>query len=191
MSLSPPAPRKKMHNRVLHLEGFEREDGLLDVEARITDTKTFAVEHNRRGRIEPGTPIHDMAVRITVDADKVVRAIEIETYSAPYGDCFSVEPAFKRLVGASLAKGWRKAVEVAVGNVDGCTHIKETLSQVATVAFQTSSGGQRLLREVQSLPPDQVVKPYFVGKCKGWDESGPAVKELLPMFYLPAGEKKR
>ena len=191
MSLSPPAPRKKMHNRTIHLEGFEREDGLLDIEARITDTKAYAIDHNRRGLLEAGTPIHDMGVRLTVDADKIVRDIEIETYSAPYLACFSVEPAFKQLIGASLAKGWRKSVEAAVGNVEGCTHIKETLGQVATVAFQTSSGGQRLLREVQAMPPDQVVKPYFIGKCKGWDESGAAVKELLPMFYRPRGEKTK
>lgn len=191
MSLSPPAPRKKLHNRSIHLEGFEREDGLFDIEARIVDTKTYAIDHNRRGILEAGTAIHDMAVRLTIDTDKTVRNIEVETFSAPYLPCFEVESAFKRLIGASLVKGWRKSVEAAVGNVDGCTHIKELLGPVATVAFQTTSGGQKLLREVMALPPDQVYKPYFIGKCKGWDESGPAVKELLPIFYVPPGEKKK
>lgn len=185
MSLSPPVARNKMHTRAILIEGYERADGQFDIEASIVDTKSFGFHHTRRGWIAPGQSVHEMVVRLTVDTDKVVRDIEVHTEAAPYLDCFTVQPAFKKLIGASLAKGWRHAVNQAVGGTDGCTHIKELLGPVATIAFQTMSGGQRALREAQALPPEQVPRPYFLDKCKGWDVSGEAVKELLPMFYVP------
>src|SRR6185503_19700597 len=44
MSLSAPAPRRHLHTRSITCEGFARDDGLWDIEARIVDTKTYRVE---------------------------------------------------------------------------------------------------------------------------------------------------
>ena len=41
MTLSTPAPRKHRHTRTIHAEGFLREDGLWDIEARMIDSKTY------------------------------------------------------------------------------------------------------------------------------------------------------
>ncbi len=184
MNLPAPTARKKLHTRTIVCEGYEREDGLFDIEARIVDTKTYSVDHSRRGLLEPGTPMHDMCLRLTVDQAKTVHDIEVFTQDAPYLECFKVAPAFKRLIGASLVSGWRQAVEQAVGGTQGCTHLKELLGPAATVVFQTTSGGQKTFRQAPGEPVEAVVRPHFLGKCKGWDPSGDAVKELLPSFYV-------
>ena len=40
--LSPPAAREEVHNRRISCNGFVREDGHYDIEAEITDNKTYS-----------------------------------------------------------------------------------------------------------------------------------------------------
>ena len=58
MTLSAPAPRRPLHNRTIVCEGFQREDRLFDIEARIVDTKAYAYTEPMRGHREPGDPVH-------------------------------------------------------------------------------------------------------------------------------------
>ena len=44
MPLPAPAPRKHLHTRTIKCEGYEREDGLYDIEAQIVDQKAYAVD---------------------------------------------------------------------------------------------------------------------------------------------------
>jgi len=53
MSLPTPAPRQKLHRREILIEGFQRDDGNLDIDAWLTDTKTVAIDTDRR-LLEPG-----------------------------------------------------------------------------------------------------------------------------------------
>ncbi len=85
MPLSSPAPRKLIHTRAIQCTGYQREDGLWDIEARLTDTKT--VPHSRRdgGRErQPGEPVHDMWIRLTIDLDMKIHAVEAITDDGPY-----------------------------------------------------------------------------------------------------------
>ncbi|HVC12202.1 MAG TPA: DUF2889 domain-containing protein, partial [Burkholderiales bacterium] len=143
MSLSSPAPRQHLHTRTIRCEGFQRDDGLFDIEAHIIDTKTYAVDEPYRGRREAGQHMHDMQLRLTVDRQMTVRDIEVATNEAPYDPCFTVAPAYKALVGAKIGGGWRRAVNEAVGGTRGCTHLRELLMPAATVAFQTIGGWPR------------------------------------------------
>src|SRR5919109_5191059 len=70
MPLSNAVPRKLIHTRAIECKGYEREDGLWDIEAHLTDVKS--VVHSRRegGRArQPGEPVHDMWLRVTIDLD--------------------------------------------------------------------------------------------------------------------------
>ena len=40
MPLPRPVPRKLSHNRVIDCRGYERDDGLWDIEGHLTDVKT-------------------------------------------------------------------------------------------------------------------------------------------------------
>ena len=101
-----------------------RDDGLFDVEAHIVDTKTYPIEEPYRGLRAPGLHVHDMQLRITLDRELIVREIEVTTNDAPYPTCYTVAEAYKKLVGAKIGGGWRRAVNEAVGGTQGCTHLK-------------------------------------------------------------------
>ena len=79
MPLSDPADRERLHDRRVHCAGFRRADGLWDIEGHLVDTKTYAFENIHRGTIEPGTPIHDMWLRITIDDELLIHAVEAST----------------------------------------------------------------------------------------------------------------
>jgi len=185
MSLSPAAPRRHLHTRKITCEGYEREDGLWDIEARIVDTKTYAAEEPYRGRREPGMHVHDMQLRLTLDRDMVVRDIEATTNDAPYDVCPTVAPAYKALIGAKVGGGWRRAVAEAAGRTKGCTHITELLMPAATVAFQTMGSWPTDGEVATEAAPDQRKKPHFIDGCKAWASDGTVVQRLFPLHYKP------
>lgn len=186
MSLPPPAPRRHLHTRNIVCEGFLRDDGLFDIEARIVDTKTYAVDEPYRGHRAAGTHVHDMVLRLTLDRDMVVRDIAVATLDAPYDVCRTVADAYKRLIGAKVGGGWRKAVNDAVGGTKGCTHLKELLMPAATVAFQTMGSWPKDGEVATEEKPGRDAKrPYFLDGCKAWASDGEVVKRLYPIHYTP------
>ena len=190
MGLSTPAPRRHLHTRRIHCEGFQREDGLWDIEAGIIDTKTHSTVEPFRGAREAGAHVHDMQLRLTLDREMVVNDIEVSTNEAPYDPCFTVASAFKGLIGAKIGGGWRRAVNEAVGGIKGCTHLKELLMPAATVAFQTMGSwpkeGDAKAGEVKpvALPGKASAKPYFLDGCKAWSTEGEVVAKLYPMHHV-------
>ena len=183
MSLTPAAPRRHMHTRTIRCEGYRRDDGLWDIEARIVDTKTYAYEEPFRGRREIGEPVHHMAVRLTLDAQMVVRDIEVDMPSTPYAACLGAAPEFRSLIGRRVGPGWRGAVNEAVGGTRGCTHVRELLFPMATVAFQTMVGWGE---DDAPQQPDGASpqRPYFLDGCKAWASDGEVVVQLYPQFAV-------
>jgi hypothetical protein len=186
MSLPSPAPRRHLHTRTIRCEGFERDDGLFDIEAQIIDVKTFDTDEPYRGHRPAGAPVHDMQLRLTLARDMSVREIEVVTNHAPYDICPSVAPGYQSLVGAKVGGGWRKAVTEAVGRTKGCTHITELLMPAATVAFQTMGSWKP-----QEGPAGGEAKPAFIDGCKAWASDGPVVQKLFPMHYRPGSNPTR
>lgn len=186
MPLSPPAPRRPWHTRTIVCEGFARDDGLWDIEARIVDTKPYPYVEPYRGLRHAGEHVHDMVVRLTVGSDFVVRDIEVGMESSPYPDCLKAPARFKDLIGASVGPGWRKRVQAAVGGTAGCTHARELLFPMATVVFQT----------INAWPEEtnpQAPRPFrfegdpagFVDGCIGWSRDGEMVATLHPHLKRP------
>ena len=175
MSLPDPVSRRHLHTRTIKCEGFERDDGLYDIEAQIIDAKAYATDEPYRGHRPTGAHVHDMQVRLTLDRGMTVREIAVITNHAPYDVCPSVAPGYQALIGAKVGAGWRAAVAAAVGRTKGCTHITELLMPMATVAFQTMGNWK-------PGPPDGQ-KPHFIDGCKAWAADGPVVQRLFPMHY--------
>lgn len=176
MSLSAPAPRTARHIRRVTYQGFEREDGLWDIEGELHDSKTYDLPSLREpGQVRrAGTPIHHMWLRVTVDRDLVVRAIESAMEAHPLADCPEAQRALQSMVGCSMARGWRQAVQTHLGGVASCTHLRELLFNLATATFQTISA-------VFISQGDE--PPRHLGQCTGWDWGGQGVKEHYPRFY--------
>src|SRR5574340_319824 len=57
MPLSKPANRELLHQRDITVRGYQRPDGLLDIEAHLTDTKSYSFPNEDRGEIPAGEPL--------------------------------------------------------------------------------------------------------------------------------------
>ena len=190
MPLSAAAPRKHIHTRQIECRGYLRDDGLWDIEGHITDVKTYPFHNEWRGDMQPGMPIHDMWIRVTVDNEFIVQAVEAVLDATPYSICPEVAPNFQRLVGAQIKGGWRRAVRERLGGPNGCTHLVELLSPMATVAFQTIRPYQRYLVKKQ-LEPDAddptTRRPWQIDTCYGWAADHAVVQRYLPDHYTGPG----
>jgi len=193
MPLSPPVGRQHLHTRRVTCQGFFREDGLWDIEGRITDEKTYEHANEWRGPLKAGDLVHDMSIRLTLDHKFTIVDVEAVTDKSPYPICGEVAPDFKKLIGLRIGGGFHREVRARLGGVHGCTHIVELLGPVATTAFQTVSS--RKARELNNehrartgnLPKPGPVKPprkpYVIDTCHAWAADGPVVKRWAPQFY--------
>ncbi|MDB5945046.1 MAG: hypothetical protein JWQ33_72 [Ramlibacter sp.] len=191
MSLPAPSARTPLHTRKISFEGFQRDDGLWDIDAELRDSKSYPIHMHERGDLAPGEAIHHMRVRVTVDDSLTIVAIQTALDSAPFSECQAAADPMAKLVGATLGAGWRKAIDGAIGGVAGCTHLRELLFNVATAAFQTIPAVLAQRREAGGAPrqPD-AQPPFYLDKCMSWDAGGPVVQRLMPMFYRPRAPTK-
>ncbi len=178
MDPTTTAARTPLHTRTIRLDGFSRPDGLLDVEARLTDVKHYDLPGWNGVPLPAGSPMHDMVVTMTVDADCTIRAFEARTLAAPHASCPDAAVNFAALVGLSIRKGFLKAAAGRVGGVQGCTHLRELLQQMATVAFQS----MREMR-VKSYTTNADRPPPLIDSCLAWAASGDWVRVRFPKFW--------
>ena len=177
--------RDHRHRREIRLDGYVRDDGLIEVEAELTDVKTYAFDNHDRGTIAAGEAVHHMRVRIAVDDKLCVREAQAETLAGPYHICPKATAVFEQLVGLEIAPGWRRRVQAAIGGREGCTHITELMGPVATVVMQTYYGeASRKGRKVDgaSNHEDEAPPPQagLVNSCIGYHEDGEVARRLWP-----------
>lgn len=173
MSLPAPASRQLKHTRQVTCQGFERDDGLWDIEAHLVDTKSYNIEAEHGGRAVPARqPIHGMWVRLTIDTGMKIHIIEVSMEHTPYPHCATIESAFQTLVGQSIGAGWRRMIRERLGGVKGCTHIVELLGPIATTAYQS-------LYTVRHNSTGEVP----LNGCHVWADDGILAREHHPTFY--------
>ena len=154
-SLSPAVPREAVHKRQINCNGFVRADGLYDIEAELTDHKTYDFPNDFRGTVTPDLAVHHMVLRITIDRDRVIQHAEAITITGPYAICPTANAVFDNLVGLQIGPGWRRKVQAAIGGQHGCTHITELLGPVATIAYQTLYGEEARQKRQSGTLSDQ------------------------------------
>lgn len=174
MPLTPIPHRTPQHLRDVRYRSFVRADGLWDVEAELHDSKAYTRSFGGQPPSPPGTPVHHMWIRATINDALQVQAIEVAMDSHPLGHCPEATAALQKMVGCSMAQGWRKSIQQHLGGVASCTHLRELLFNMATAAFQSMS------HVFTSDDPAQ--PPRHLGQCLGWDYSGPGVAMYYPQF---------
>ncbi len=197
MPLSPPADREVQHTRSIEINGYRRMDGLFDIEAHLTDVKSFGQTNFDRGFIDAGEPIHDMWLRLTLNDTMEIVAAEAVSDKTPYMMCPTAAPNFSRLVGLRIKAGFLREANHLVGGAVGCTHLRELLQQMATTAFQAINPA-KVRREMaangEGQPPgsDKVDAritekmggaPKILNTCLAYSQDGPLVKRRWPQLY--------
>lgn len=171
---TPTVARNPQHIRTVNFRSFERADGLWDIEGELIDTKAIDQPRPHSQNIrKAGEPIHHMLIRLTINTQLVVQAVEASMEAHPLQGCPGALEAMQRMVGCSMARGWRKSIERNLAGIAGCTHMRELLQNMATAAFQS-------VVSAFQTSPDQ--PPAYAGRCTGWDFNGPGVATYLPQF---------
>ncbi len=174
----PPStvPRQRLHVRRIVYEGWRREDGLFDIEARLVDTKDHDYEL-LVGTRPAGDPVHDMWARVTIGTDFLIRELVACTDRMPYpGACDRITERYPQLVGANLMHGFRKALFDALGGVRGCSHLTELIAFLPTAALQTFAG----LRSENDPHGD---RPFQLDRCHALEHTTETVRRYYPKWY--------
>ena len=186
MPLPESSPRKHVHTRTITYKGYEREDGLWDMEAHMTDTKTYKYSNDWRGEMQAGEPLHEMLLRVTIDDDFIIQNVIAVTDNSPYEMCPEIAPNYRALIGIQMGPGWRKAIRMQVGGIQGCTHLTELLFPMATVAMQTIwpliRKPKRKEREGEA-EKQQSRRPLILDTCHAWASDSQVVKQNTPKYY--------
>lgn len=189
MPLSPSNARRVLkHTRTISVEAFAREDGLWDLDAHITDVKTRD-GHLKSGLRVAGVPWHDLWLRVTIDIR--LQIIEVEAVSdwVPYpGFCQTIGPDYRKLIGLSLLKGFRKQVLERLGGTAGCTHLTELAQVLPTAAIQAFAGEVVNVQEGQdeSAQVAGQTRPFQLDRCHALRMDGPAVAQFYPQWVIKA-----
>lgn len=189
MALPPPSPRKLSHTRTVVYQGFDREDGLWDIEAELTDVKTYGFQVSSERPFPAEKPIHGLKIRVTLNDKMVIQDIATSMDVIPHPECSGAPHSMHQLIGQTMGPGWRKVIHEQVGGTQGCTHLREMLFNMATAAYQTLPSGQWHRREQAGQAHPAVDKaPFYLGQCHSWAYDSPTVQRAYPMFFRPKPE---
>jgi len=181
MPLPEPAERDPIQTRDITVSAFRRTDGLWDVEGRLLDTAAYDIPNFYRGIIPAVTAIHDMKIRLTLNADVEIVEVAVDMDAHPYEVCPGVLPSFQQLKGEKIGPGWNRKLKQLLGGVNGCVHVVDLLRPVGTVGFKTvrrEAGKDDTPKEQR-----QDYSPYQINTCHALSSTGPIVKSRWPDLY--------
>ena len=145
-----------------------------DVEGHLSDVRAEHFSFTG-GEREANTPIHSMWLRLTINRSGKIVAAVAATEAAPFGDCGNIAPSYSELVGLTIGAGFRGHVRRLFAGTNGCTHMTELLSTMATAAIQTLAG--------ESLQNEANRKPFQLDGCHALATDGPIVKVFYPQWF--------
>ncbi len=180
MSLPPAAPQRQLkHRRQIDVQVFSRGNGLWEVDARLTDTKTRDLQL-ADGVRPAGTPIHDMLLRLVVNEQFDVLEAGSQTEWMPYtGVCDEHGDAYGQLVGMNLMCGFHKQLRETLGGSRACTHITELAQVLPTAVMQAFSG---LVVDTRGDSPG-ASRPFQLDRCHALRSDGDTVRRHYPRWY--------
>lgn len=177
----PLSSRRRLHARDIQIAGYLREDGLLELEARLTDVKDEDYLIASGVRLA-GEPIHDLRVRMALRPNFSIVAVAVRSVAVPYpGACDTIGAEYEKLVGLNLARGFRKAVAEMFADVRGCSHLTELLYSLPTAAIQTMASLRR-------DSDDSLGKPFQLDRCHALDTTSETVRAYYPRWYRGRGD---
>jgi hypothetical protein len=183
MTLPQAASQRQLkHRRQIDVQVFARGNGLWEVDAVLTDTKTRTAEM-LDGPRPAGTPIHDMLLRLVVNEKLDILEAGSVTRWMPYtGTCNDHDDAYGALVGMNLLQNFRHALRQKLGGVLGCTHITELAQTLPTAVVQAFAGEVIDTRGTA----EGARQPFQIDRCHALRADGDIVRLQHPRWYRPA-----
>ena len=197
MPLSQPVERERLHTRSIEINGYRRSDGLYDIEAHLTDSKSFGQNSHDRGYIEPGEPIHDMWLRLTLDEQMRIAAVEAVS-DKPHTSCVQrrrpTSPGWSACVSGPVSSARRTTRWAARSAAPICANCCSRWPPPPTRPSTLPRLGGRCWRRVlrTSRGSDALDKRItekwgggnkMLNTCLAYDEKGPLVKRRWPHLY--------
>lgn len=147
----PPPPGEEeipIHTRTYSVNTYRIDGDTMRLRGRVTDTKPAGLYIP--GDTEP-LDVHDMSVDLIVAYPSlVISSVEVILDTHPNTDCPSIEPAFGKLKGVSIARGFNRQLTELLGGPRGCTHVVALLRAMVPVAIQS-------LYSMQAADPERDV----------------------------------
>ena len=176
-ALSPAAPRTLLHTRQITCAGYQRDDGLWDVEGRLSDMRSYKTETALTDHFKriAGEPLHLMSMRLTINPAFVIVQAEAITHNGPYPECPQISDSYQQLVGLTIGTGFIKAVKSRFSGRLGCTHLTDLLGPMATTALQTMRPKMATERRLRGEPAaDEGPRPALLDSCHALRRGGQA-----------------
>jgi hypothetical protein len=174
------------HTRAIQVDAYARDDGLWDLDARISDVKTRDITL-ASGLREGGDPVHDLKLRITINRDLVIVDAAAASDKVPYpGYCDTIAPAYQSLIGLSLTNHFRLRLKDRLAGVLGCTHLTELSLVLPTAAIQAFANDVIQTRDGDCVD-ESTEQPFQLGRCHALRIDGPAVAKYYPRWFAKTG----
>ena len=177
----PPSRATRLHSRRVTYEGYQRDDGLFDIEGHLVDTKDH--DFDAADRRAPGGragPRHVGARHHRPPASRS-STIEAQTDRMPYPG--ALRPHRPRLSRSSSAptslQGFRKRLHDAMGGVHGCTHLTEH-------ARLPADGRGADVRGPAAREDAGADKPFQLDRCHALETTTETVRRYYPQWYRGA-----
>jgi hypothetical protein len=154
----PPVPREELHLRQIELRGYRRNDGLYEIDARVTDTKSQPLQLKSRSETLPAGAPPD---------------------ASPHPVCPEATASLAQLKGLRIGAGFGRIARERLSRAQGCTHLNELLIPLASTAFQT-------LSPVRNANPDRLDKngrPLKIDSCYAYASTRELVRVNWPAFH--------
>ncbi|MFZ6745289.1 DUF2889 domain-containing protein [Undibacterium sp. JH2W] len=191
MPLSSSTNRRALkHTRTIQIEAFARDDGLWDLDARITDYKPRDI--TLASGVRPnGSALHDLSLRITINLQMTIVDVEASSDAVPYpGYCEAITPDYKKLIGLNLMRQFRQGVKERMAGVQGCTHLTEMAQILPTAAVQAFAGDVIDTRDGATDHGQQAQQPFQLDRCHALRIDGPAVVQYYPRWAKVSPDAK-
>ena len=171
---------RELHHRRIDMRGYERSDGLYELQARITDikTETFKVSNGPKV-ITAGDPVHDMGIDLVFDRELVVQDVSGFVKQGPYDACYQGNENLHRLKGLRIGAGWSSEVRKRLGGADCCAHLRDMLMPMAPAAIQTTT----VTRQSNPETFDAEGRPAKLNSCYAYGTEREVVMTQWPKFY--------
>ena len=178
--------REQIHDRVIEMRAFARDDGLYDIDAHLTDRKPFDFPRlEGPGPTPAGQPLHDLWIRLTVDSELVVRSVQASSDATPFALCRQAESTLALIIGQQIAPGWSMRMKKLLAGSASCTHLMEMLIPMATTALQGIRGLRR--KGLHDVTPSDVTPR--LDSCYAYARDKSVIQSYWPEHYRPAPSK--